>query len=437
MKKKYVLFGMASMIAVAQLFTACSSEDLDSPSITPQKGKTISLTTTMATTRSSADPQTTQLSTSNQVGVFVTYQNQAIANGDNNMHSVAVNGDLTTTNTMNYPAEDGAKVNIYAYAPYAENMTFDGDNVFSVATDQSEESGYLASDLLYAAQANQASSESPVALSFNHKLAKINVTIQKLENATIDLSDATITVTNTKVATTFNPSTGAVGAATGDATDIKVISALGEATTACAIIVPQELAAGTQLVKIVADGKQLNAKLGAATTFVGGKSYNFTVKVGSVEEPVTEVELALGSAEVVGWDDQNLGEAEADGKLYAEFGTPGNNATYDAGSFTYTWTGNTSNLMNCFSFSNGELANYSKLNFAFTELSDGGSVRINVLFSDNTNKSKSYYTAGTKATPISELLDGNHTAADVTAIRFGGNSNSGSTVVKASEMYLE
>ena len=44
---------------------------------------------------------------------------------------------------------------------------------------------------------------------------------------------------------------------------------------------------------------------------------------------------------------------------------------------------------------------------------------------------------GTKETPISDLLDATHTAADVTAIRSGGNSASGSCVIKASDMYLE
>ena len=136
-------------------------------------------------------------------------------------------------------------------------------------------------------------------------------------------------------------------------------------------------------------------------------------------------------------DDNTDEEPSDDGStLYATFGTPGGNASYDATTYTYSWTASTNNLMNCFTFSNGELANYTTLNFAFTELSESASVRINVLFSDNTNKSKSYYTAGTKATAISELLDDTHTAADVTAIRFGGNSGSGSTVVKVTEMYL-
>ena len=577
MKVNRILIGMTSMATIIGM-TACSNEEADFQQSAHQSN-VINLTSALAQTRTTSDPQAIAINTSNKVGVFVTYNDAPITNGNNNEHTVESNGNLSTANAMNYPTEDGATVDIYAYAPYASSMTL-GSNNFAVAADQSTAAGYLASDLIYASKTGQEQSESAVALNFSHKLAKINVTIQQQETSTLDLTSATVTVTNTKIATTFDPTKGTVGEASGSETDIKAASALGSETTACAIIVPQQLAAGTQLVKIIADGKQLNAKLTDATTFESGISYNFTVNIGTVEEPVTEVTLTLGSTAIASWDDQDLcaadsedGEIEPitltatfqthgsnatynaptytwtgstsnlmtvfefangelanyhtlkftfsnlvdgpvrmgyyvgstftefgsgyysagektvdltalgidlstvtkiafggrsnagscdivatdviligngdgsstggddtpsdDGKLYATFGTPGGNASYDGTSFTYAWTGSTNNLMNCFSFENGELANYTTLNFAFTELTADASVRINVLYSDNTNNSKLYYTAGTKATPITELLSGDKTAADVTAIRFGGNSNSGSTVVKASEMYLE
>ena len=191
--------------------------------------------------------------------------------------------------------------------------------------------------------------------------------------------------------------------------------------------------AGTKEVDLTALGIDLSTVTKIA---FGGKSSG-----GSCDIVATDV-ILIGNAD--GTDNGNGNDNGNDndngnngGKLAAAFGTPGGNASYDANTSTYSWTGSTNNLMNCFTFENGELANYTTLNFAFSELSDGASVRINVLFSDNTNKSKSYYSAGTKATAVTELLDDTHSAADVTAIRFGGNSNSGSTVVKASDMYLE
>ena len=141
----------------------------------------------------------------------------------------------------------------------------------------------------------------------------------------------------------------------------------------------------------------------------------------------------------------------SDKKLYATFGVFGSgaNASYDASTYTYTWTGSTNNVMPCFTFSNGELANYTTLNFTFSSLS-GGSVRINLLFSDgkNVNTNNGYYSNGTKDIDLTGLtsssltVDGvSHSLADVTAIRFAGNSIGDShtqetVVVKASEMYL-
>lgn len=425
------------VLAASQMLTACSSEDANISSANmASQGNAISLTSALRSSsrRVAADPQTTQLNTAVKVGAFGVSGNATITNGNNNQYSVETNGNLTTTTEMTWPTE--GNVNIYAYAPYQSGWTYNAANAFAVATNQTDAAGYLASDLVYGTPASNpvAQTSETVALGFTHKLAKLNITIQQAEDSQLDLSTASVTIMNTKVATTFNPSTGEVGEATGDVADIQVISALGTDRTACAIMVPQQVAAGTQLVKIVAGSKQLLAKLGTATTFVGGKSYNFTVKVGNVTEPVTEVTLQLGSTTIVGWDDEDMGQADADGKKYATFGTPGNNATYSAENFTYTWTGSTSNLMTCFEFANGELANYSKLVFTFSNLVDGPVRMGYYVGSTFTEFGNGYYNAGTKTVDLTAL---NIDLSTVTKIAFGGRSNAGSCVIKASEMYLE
>lgn len=438
MKTNKLFIGLASLVAAVG-FTACSNDDADYQQ-SVSKGSVITLTSSMNGMRGTSDPQTTQLNTAVKVGAFGVTGSTLITNGNNNQYSVAANGDLSATTEMAWPTE--GNVNIYAYAPYQENWTYNTANTFSVSTNQATDAGYLASDLVYGTPTSNpvSQTEDKISLSFRHKLAKLNITIQKAQDSELDLSAGTVTVTNTKIATTLNPSTGAIGDATGDATDIVAVSALGEATTACAVIVPQEIAADTRLVKIVADGKTLYAKLGTTTTFEGGKSYNFTVNVGNVTEPEVEVTLQLGSTAVAEWEDQDLGAADADDKLYASFGTPGSNAGYNATTNTYTWSAGNSNLMNCFTFANGELANYTTLKFNFTDITEGKAVRINILYSDNTNNDKNYYSAGEKTELISGLLKEGKTAADVTAIRFGGanvSSSAGSCVIKASEMYLE
>ena len=454
MKANKFFIGMASLVA-AMTLTACSQDEAELQQSNYNKGNVISLTYQLAQTRAASDPQTSALSTSNKVGVFVTSGSATITNGNNNEHSVGAAGALTTSNTMNYPTEDGAKVNIYAYAPYASGMALSNDNNFSISTDQSAETGYLASDLVYASKTDQASSETAVALNFAHKLSQLQITIQN--DANVDLSSAVVTVTGTKIATTFNPSTGAIGDASGDATDIKAAT-ISAATTVYAIVVPQNLAAETELVKITTSDKAYVAKLSSAATLAAGKAHSFTVKLVEATTPVVEVPVSLNATSITEWGTPtSLGEADMEEAavepLYATFGTPGSNATYTAETFTYAWTGSTSNLMNCFTFANGELANYTELVFKISELTSGQNVRINFCYgdgsSDNINISSNnsgnngiFGSSGDKTismTYVTTVLSGLSPAkslSDVKSIRFGGATSSGSVVIKASEMYL-
>lgn len=444
MKTNKFFIGMASLVA-AMTFTACSQDEAELQQSNHSKGSVISLTYQLAQTRATSDPQTSALSTSNKVGVFVTSGSTTITNGNNNEHSVGTTGALTTSSTMNYPTENGAKVNIYAYAPYAAGMALSSDNNFSVSTDQSAESGYLASDLVYASKADQASSETAVALNFAHKLSQLQITIQN--DANVDLSSAVVTVTGTKIATTFNPSTGVIGAASGEATDIKAAT-INAATTVYAIVVPQDLAAETELVKITTSDKAYVAKLSSAATLEAGKAHSFTVKLVEATTPVVEVHVSLNATSITEWGTPtSLGEAdmeeetvEVTSPLNATIEKPSSvtNASWDSETSTYTWTATNNNLLNCFTFSNGELASYSKLHFTIASLS-GGSLRINLLYSDNTNNSKTYGSDGTKHVTLTELLDSGKSLGDVTAIRFGGltlddSSTPGSVVL--TNMYL-
>lgn len=74
-----------------------------------------------------------------------------------------------------------------------------------------------------------------------------------------------------------------------------------------------------------------------------------------------------------------LENGDFDPLIYATFGTPANNASYDDATETYSWTLGYSNLMPVFTFANGELANYKTLSFTFSDYKVGsGGVRIGV-----------------------------------------------------------
>ena len=594
MNTNKLILGMAILLASAA-FTACSSDEADFQQSAP-RSNVINLTSSMAQTRAASELQTTAVSTSVKVGAFGISGTTAITNGNNNEYTVESNGSLSANEAMAWPSEANAKVSIYAYAPYQSGWSsYNSANAFSVATDQSSNAGYLASDLLYAKAENKTQTTDAIALGFTHKLSRINVTVSKSSEATVNLSNAVIYISNTKPGTTLNPSTGALGNALGTAADIKIATLPTDAgATVYGIVVPQQMTADTKFVKIVTADKTLVAKLSDAVTFESGKSYNYTATIGAN----TAVELTLGSVTLTGWgDDIDLGSAtteeeeyiwspasfvamlssqsasyadgtyswtaatnnlmtilefpltdgntlanfkklevttgnlSTDGKwrlgyvpdggsytnfadfpkaesgktvidltaltgidlskvtkiqiggatgnnsvtsgsltiapsdvvlrgyvettggstdentLTATFGTPGSGAGYSG--TTYTWTSSTGNLMQMFSFSNGELANYTTLTFKLADLS--GNVRVNFQYgtgsSDNLNISSDkngdnaiFASNGDKTITMAyvttALTTVNKTLADVTAIRFGGASDSGSCTIKASEVVL-
>lgn len=436
MKQKKIFIGLASLVAAVG-FTACSSDDADFLQRS-STGKVISLTSAMGM-RGTSDPQASQLSTSVHVGVFAVTNETTpalISNGNNNEHTVS-GTNLVTTSAMTWPTTEGTKVNFYAYAPYQSTWIYNTANTFSVATDQSDNDGYIASDLVYGIPATNPVEETDAAipLTFTHKMAQIAVTIKKQEGAP-DLTGATVTIVNTKTETTFNPSTGEVPAeATGSTTqNIKAAELTAEpdattGTTIYAAIAPQTISAGTALVKIVTAGnKTLIAKIGTSdVAFASGKAYTFTVNVGAITADVTTITLSTSSTAVTEWGTQGLG---AD-NLYATFGTAPSNASYS--SPFYSWNASSNNLVSIFEFSNGELASYKTLSFTINNMTEGAKVRIRFDKGNDNLKQLVYSSNGRYIIDLEKL---EITLADVTKITFGGNTSDGSCQIDASDVFL-
>lgn len=119
-------------------------------------------------------------------------------------------------------------------------------------------------------------------------------------------------------------------------------------------------------------------------------------------------------------------------KLYPTYGTPASNGSWDAENKTYSWTGNTSNLMTVFQFPNGELADYTSLHLNISTTGPrvcfmkGSSALATIVFGS----------AGEKNIVLSQHESTkNLDLSQVTHISFGGNTGSGSVVL--TNMYLQ
>lgn len=433
-----------SLALSALTFIGCTSDESIEQMDYSQRKSLCFVSYVANSTRAASNLQKTQIAEGVKVGVFVKNQDGYISGGNN--AQLTANGAGAFTGAPIYLPEDGSAVSVAAYAPYSSkfNDMADVEADFTVASNQSTDAGYLASDLLWGVPAgtNAFTKDNPVvALNFTHMLAKLTVKFKTSANTDVDLKGSTINIVNTLPSTTLKVADGTIGAAKGTATSIKAAAFASDATefVTSAIIVPQTVSTGSFIQVVLTNGKMLNAKLNAEATFVSGKSYSYVVNIsGQGSDVVAEIEL--GSS-VTDWIEDTTpltgdvteedAPAPEEVKLLATFGTPGGNATYNAP--TYTWTGSSNNLMPCFEFANGELANYSKLTFTFSNLVDGPVRMGYYVGSTFTEFGNGFYSAGTKTVDLTALgID----LATVTKIAFGGRSNAGSCDINASDVIL-
>ena len=428
-------------------FTGCTQDEAEMQSAT---GRTpITFVSSVTQTRSAnTSLQKVQIASGVEVGVFAKSGSAYITNGDNAKLTADGNGNFTGTRL--YFPTDGSAVSVNAYAPYSAAFSGkDGEAVaFSVAADQSSDAGYLKSDLLCGAPTgdNSFTKDNPiVALNFVHKLSKLTIKFTLGDDTDVDLKGAVVNIVNTLPTTSLKVSDGTVGSASGSATTIKAVTFASDATTfqASAVIVPQTVSAGSFIQVMLAD-KMLDAKLNSAATFVSGKAYTYNVNIsGSGAE--TKAEIVLSST-VTDWVDDNteltgdVTEEELPEVTYSptSFSTPGGNATYENG--VYTWTGSTNNLMTIVEFTAGELANYKTLEVTTSNMSEGANWRMGYVLDGGSFTQftgSPYYSAGTKKVDLKALAESGVDLSKVTKIQMGGNNGSGSIEIVPSGVVLK
>lgn len=292
------------MTLTAALFAVSCSTEQDATDV--NSGRTsLRLRSEVAgeTTRSTvtAGLQGTAIEADNEIGVFVErtdvtgtsygYRNVSyFSNGD---------GTMSTDEEVYFPfSVDVSEVAIYAYAPRQTGYGALGSFPFTVDIDQSSADGYVASDLMVGLPKdgnpvtcqNQLSTtptekSQSVTLSFRHAMSKLSFTF---EPSTIlgesGLVGALITLPEVAVTTTLNLRTGGLS----DPRDVtEVVIAELEAVEqlyANAIVPPQTLSAGTDLIQIeLSDGTLFRYTLPDDMELTGGKQYRYNVYVGNDE----------------------------------------------------------------------------------------------------------------------------------------------------------
>lgn len=271
----------------------------------------------------------TQFETGDQIGIYVTNTGNALlqtgnyeGEGDNRLFSF--DGSLWNSSTEMLWHKNPGNVDIYAYHPYAQDVSDVAAYPFAVATDQSVAGAYATSDFLWSKSGNMAY-KATANLSFNHKLSKVQITLQAGDGVTADdLATATVAVKNSLAGATIDLSTGAATPVSGSSAGI--IPKVSGKNVYEAIVVPQTTsAAPSDFVVVTVKGVDYSYKV-SALQLVPGKQHNYAITV-------KKNGLSVTVGDITGWT--NDPDSVEEGTI--EEGEIKKAAPYFSGSFIQSW----------------------------------------------------------------------------------------------------
>lgn len=288
--EKYLFFAAAALA----LASCSNDENIPGNANAPME---IRLTSGLQVQSRATHNLDTQLKNGEKVYVWVDDAGSGVTSPElyaKNELTVGESGNLTGGTAMYFPSTGNA-VNIYAiHGNLTEYTTLWGtQQTHTVAIDQTSgdsKTGYATSDLVYCKKDNVARTSQAVNLQFSHLLSKMEVVLVQGDGAP---NISKVEILNTKLQATFTPDkeNGCSVTAAGEiADDTKNAITIDNGTTASentessptlneAIIVPQTIAAGTQLFRITTDnGGMLYYKVPeGGVTFAGSKKYRYTI----------------------------------------------------------------------------------------------------------------------------------------------------------------
>ena len=275
---KTKVFFFAALAAATVSMTSCNNDDEVIDNNAPVEIRLSSTNAASLTTRASnQNIQLTQFEAGEDIKVFINEATVAqtaapltyTANGSGGM----------APPTAQYFPQSGNGVNIHAFYPLTATDDLVTPKTFAIAGNQSTNSAYKASDLMYGVPLSNpvARTSSAVQLTFEHLLSKVNIELVA-GSGNPTLIGSTVKLKGILPETTFDPSDGSITAAAGIATDITVMTTTAT-LVGSAIIVPQTLAATAFIEVTLPDGGVLTYSLPAPQLFEGKKQYDYVITV--------------------------------------------------------------------------------------------------------------------------------------------------------------
>ena len=237
-----------------------------------------------------------------KVGIYVVHQTDVLQTTGNHYDNIehTFNGGWTGAETM-YWMDKSTPADFYCYYPYA-SVTDVNAHAFTVAADQSDIQSLKDSDFAWGKAEKIAPTTQVVDLMTNHIMSSIKVYLQVGDGFTADSfaeTDIKVNLRNVKNNALVNLADGSV---TAQGSEVQMTPYKDNGYYR-AVVVPQTVADGAELVVVTVNGTEYALKKGF--TFVSGKRHKFTV---TVNKTGNGVNVGIGSWEED--DEDNGGSAE-------------------------------------------------------------------------------------------------------------------------------
>lgn len=302
-----------SLFSSAVLLCSCSGSggSNDEPVIpekpsTPSEKVAISLSVTQQSAQSASKASRatdTAFETNDAVGIYVVnYVSSAAGtlattgNHVDNMKFTYASGAWTPASTI-YWKDESTKADFYCYYPYATPSSVTA-YPFSVKADQSAEANYKASDLLWGRTLGVTPTASDVNITVKHLMSNALVYVTPGDGFTAETlaaANVSVKLQHVKTSATYNLATGET-TLTGDAGELVPYK---EGDCYRTLLPAQNIASGTALVVVNADGKDYTLKTGC--DFKSNTKHKITVKVSKTSNGVN---VGIGAWET---DDTDYG----------------------------------------------------------------------------------------------------------------------------------
>lgn len=332
--KKYLIFPLA-----AALLLGCSKEQVFEPQ--PDEGNLIPLNIDGSISQVATKATAQGFVNGDAVGLYAVNYNEGntvagtLEASGNQADNVKYVFDETAYkwNPMKgvYYKNVDTHVDLYVYYPYQAGVSdveasgFEVQKDQSVAATETALSGYEASDWLWGKAVDITPSESKVRIPLSHKLSAVQVTLVEGtgfgEDEFTSLAKSVI-LTNTTRKATLNFRTGEATPLGSPQLD-GIVMCPQEDGAFRAVVIPQTVAAGTQLFAITLNGVSYSFKQGEMVSYQAGKQLNVSITLNK-KTPAGDYELVLGSTTIVDWtEDRNTHGGEARQYFVVNVETPG------------------------------------------------------------------------------------------------------------------